>query len=448
MIITSRTPMLEFLEDYLKRDSVRLHMPGHKGSGFLGEWLDITEIDGADSLFEANGIIRKSEKLAGDIFSADTFYSTEGSSLSIRAMLYLVTVYAKSIGKRPLIAAARNAHKSFVSAAALIDFDVDWICSDRTSFLSAKFSAWDITEYFDSKDELPVAVYLTSPDYLGFISDIEGIAKECHKRGVLLMVDNAHGAYLKFLSQSLHPIDLGADICCDSAHKTLSALTGCGYLHLSKSLPSFFKERAKNAMMLFASTSPSYLMLASLDSLNAELTQGFAAKLKDFAEKLALLKADLISHGYELVGDEPMKISIKAKSFGYTGRQLSELLLREEIYTEFSDSDYLVLMPSPKNSDEDLSRLKKALLAIPKKEEINAPVPQAHIPKMAVSIRDAVISDSELLPVRECIGRVAAMVTASCPPAIPIAVSGEIIDAETVKAFEYYAIDKCSVMKE
>lgn len=447
MITASEAPILEFLENYSKRDSVRLHMPGHKGVGFLGEGLDITEIDGADSLFEANGIIKKSENFASDIFGADTFYSTEGSSLSIRAMLYLVTVYAKSLNKRPLIAAARNAHKSFVSAAALIDFEVDWICSDNASYLSAKFSAKEIKDYFDSKDELPVAVYLTSPDYLGFISDIEGIARECHKRSVLLIVDNAHGAYLKFLSPSLHPIDLGADICCDSAHKTLSALTGCGYLHLSKRLPPFFKERAKSAMMLFASTSPSYLMLASLDALNSVLNKDFSFKVKDFCEKLADLKADLISHGYEPIGDEPMKIAIAAKSYGYTGKALSELLAKKEIYTEFSDSDYLVLMPSPQNADCDLARLKDALLDIPKKEPITAAPPKAHAPKKAISIREAVMGEGELLPINECIGRIAAIVTSSCPPAIPIVVSGEVIDKETIDAFAYYGIDKCLVTK-
>jgi arginine/lysine/ornithine decarboxylase len=276
----------------------------------------------------------------------------------------------------------------------------------------------------------------------------EGIAKECHERGVLLIVDNAHGAYLKFLSPSRHPIDLGADICCDSAHKTLSALTGCGYLHIRKNLPSFFKDRVKSAMMLFASTSPSYLMLASLDALNRDLKVGYAENLRDFVEKLNLLKRELISHGYELVGDEPMKLTVFAKSFGYTGKALADILSKEKIYTEFSDEDYLVLMPSPKNSDEDLKRLKQTLLAIPKKEKNGTAAPQSHIPKKAISIRDAVLSVSELLPVRECIGRIAATVTASCPPAIPIAVSGEIIDEKTVKAFEYYGIYECSVIKK
>ena len=355
------TPVSSFLNEYLKKEAVRLHMPGHKGIGSMAERFDITEIEGADSLFEASGIIEKSEKNAGEIFGADTFYSTEGSSLSIRAMLYLATLYAKRNGKKPLIAAQRNAHKAFASAAALIDFEIDWISSKNDSYLSSRLQGEDIIEYFENAKVMPTAVYLTSPDYLGFISDIKKVAEECHKRSVLLIVDNAHGAYLKFLTPSLHPIDLGADMCCDSAHKTLSALTGCAYLHISKSAPDIFKEKAKDAMMLFASTSPSYLMLDSLDRLNPSLKKDYPKRLGEFISKISNLKSDLISHGYTFVGDEPMKLTLKCKEYGYLGTEIAKYLSKKGIFTEFSDPDYLVLMPSPENTSEDLKRLKKAL---------------------------------------------------------------------------------------
>ena len=126
------TPICEFVSQYAASDPLRLHMPGHKGSPFLGmEAMDITEIDGADSLFEAHGIIHKSEENASKLFGCPTFYSTEGSSLCIRAMLYLCILYAKQEGKEPLIAAARNVHSTFIRAAAMLDFDIHWLYGNR-----------------------------------------------------------------------------------------------------------------------------------------------------------------------------------------------------------------------------------------------------------------------------------------------------------------------------
>ena len=122
------TPICEFVRKYAESDTIRLHMPGHKGKNLLGvEHLDITEIDGADSLYEASGIIQKSEENASRLFGCPTFYSTEGSSQCIRAMLYLALVWAKERGKPPVIAAGRNAHKTFLTGAALLDFDVMWL---------------------------------------------------------------------------------------------------------------------------------------------------------------------------------------------------------------------------------------------------------------------------------------------------------------------------------
>lgn len=443
----TRTPIHSFLEEYRRGDFVRLHMPGHKGVGDAAEQLDITEIGGADSLFEANGIIEESERICGEIFGASTFYSTEGSSLSIRAMLYLATVYAKRNGKAPTIAAARNAHKSFISAAALVDFGIDWISSKKGSYLSSMISAEDVKAYFLSVKELPAAIYITSPDYLGYISDIKSIAELCHEKGVLLLVDNAHGAYLKFLNPSLHPIDLGADMCCDSAHKTLSALTGCAYLHISNNAPSFFKENAKGAMMLFASTSPSYLMLDSLDKLNPYLSEDFSADLNAFVCKISSLKDKLSSLGFSVSYNEPMKITVLTKEYGYLGTEISDLLSAMGIIPEFADRDYLVLMPSPKNTDRDMERLFEALSSIKRREQISSLPPSPALPRMAMSIREALMSDREVLPISECLGRAVSSVTLGCPPAIPIAAPGEIIDENVISAFEYYDISECAVVK-
>ncbi|MBR6812647.1 MAG: PLP-dependent transferase, partial [Oscillospiraceae bacterium] len=231
----SNTPICDFVRRYNEEKFLRLHMPGHKGEGPLGvEALDITEISGADSLYEAEGIIRQSEEIASEIFGCRTYYSAEGSSLAIRAMLYLALMQAKKQGRAPLVAAGRNAHKTFMSAAALLDIDIMWLWGSGESYLACQIEAESLDKTLSECTVLPFAVYITSPDYLGNTLDIASLAKVCRKYGVLLLVDNAHGAYLKFLGR--HPIELGANMCCDSAHKTLGVLTGGAYLHIDNEL--------------------------------------------------------------------------------------------------------------------------------------------------------------------------------------------------------------------
>lgn len=442
-----RTPIHGFLTDYASCDAVRMHMPGHKGRGTCHEKHDLTEVSGADSLFEASGIIAESEKNASDIFGAHTLYSTEGSSLSIRAMLYLTHLYAASEGRRPKIAAARNVHRSFVTAVALLDLEVDWLTSDSDSYLTVRLTGDDVRRYFESTDELPCAVYITSPDYLGFCSDIADIAGACHENGVLLLVDNAHGAYLRFLPNDRHPITLGADMCCDSAHKTLHALTGAGYLHLSHALPEYIHESAKRAMALFASTSPSYLILESLDLLNARLDGKYREDLSAINVHLGALRGALSDAGYTFVGDEPMKLTVHASRYGYSGYEMLEYLEGKGIVCEFADPDYLVLMPSVDTTAQDLGNLTYALLHLPKKPPKLDTPPTITLPKRKMSVREAVLSPSETVPISECLGRTLAAVTVACPPAVPILVSGEVIDEGAIELFRYYGITECTVVK-
>ena len=134
------TPIKDFLRDYADKGATRLHMPGHKGIGDI-ERFDLTEVEGADSLYEASGIIKESEENAGRLFGADTLYSTEGSSHVIRAMLYLVSTYAKKYGRSPRVLAGRNAHKTFIGAAALLDVEVEWLVPSDASYLSCNISS-------------------------------------------------------------------------------------------------------------------------------------------------------------------------------------------------------------------------------------------------------------------------------------------------------------------
>ena len=442
------TPICDFVREYTESNTMRLHMPGHKGEGPLGiEQLDLTEICGADSLYEADGIIAKSEANASEIFGCKTYYSTEGSSQCIRAMLYLLVQYAKEMGKKPIVAAGRNAHKTFLTAAALLDVDVQWLYpKSSASYLSCNLSSQELDEYLKNTMEKPVALYLTSPDYLGMIADIEGIAEVCHRHGVLLAVDNAHGAYLRFLPKSMHPICLGADICCDSAHKTLPVLTGGAYLHLSPSAEKAVGAQAKNALMIFGSTSPSYLVLQSLDMANVYLTD-YAARLGGLLQKIEEFKQRLRERGYLLHGNEPLKLTISTKPYGYTGNDFASLLRKEKIEPEFADPDYVVLMLSASMNGEMLDRLYKAFCGIVPLPPILFEPPAFVSGEKVTSIREAMLAPSELLLAKECVGRVLALPTVGCPPAVPILVCGERIDEHAIECFKYYGIDKCCVVK-
>ena len=444
------TPICDFVREYLGKNPLRLHMPGHKGESFLGcEKYDITEIPGADSLYEADGIIAESEENASRLFGCRTYYSTEGSSQCIRAMLYLAMLHAKAQGKRMHVAAARNAHKVFLSGAAMLDFDVTWLYPDEgETYLSCDISAGTVERFLKEQGGEITALYLTSPDYLGNIAQIREISEVCRKYHVLLLVDNAHGAYLKFLPDSLHPIDLGADICCDSAHKTLPVLTGGAYLHLSPSVCGTVGEWARGALSMFGSTSPSYLILQSLDRANRYISEGYPARLSEFCAEVSQCKKSLCEHGYVFSGEEPLKLTIKAKEYGYRGTELAEILLKKGIVCEFADPDYTVLMLTPEISSDALDRVKRTLISIPKRARIEEKPPILERMERVMTIREAMLSPSESLPISECEGRVLASASVGCPPAVPIAVCGERIDRRAAKCFEYYGIEKVSVVKD
>ena len=446
-----KTPICDFVKKYADSDNLRLHMPGHKGVPFLGvEKRDITEVDGADVLYSGDGIISESERNAAGLFgSAKTLYSAEGSSLCIRAMVYLVTVAAKKQGRKPVILAARNAHKTFISAAAMADADVEWLYScESDGLLSCRISPEQLETRLGEMSELPVAVYITSPDYLGVISDISAISEVCKKFGVLLLVDNAHGAYLKFLPESKHPLDLGADLCCDSAHKTLPVLTGGAYLHISQNAPERFADMASQAMALFASTSPSYLILQSLDMANQYLAGDYRQSLTNTAKRISALKASLAENGFCLIGDEEMKLCIETKKHGYFGHEVSEYLKKKNIVCEFEDRDHVVMMFTPAISDDDIDYIEEALLSLPERSEIDEKAPAVGRAERVMTARAAIMSPSTETDVHNAVGKVLASPGVSCPPAIPIVVCGERIDENAVKLFKYYGIEKCRVVDD
>ena len=358
------TPIADFVRSYVNSGVSRLHMPGHKGAGPLGcEPWDITEVAGADELYGASGIIAKSEQNAAALFgSGATFYSTEGSSQCVKAMLCLA-LQNRSAGAPSVIAAARNIHKSFVHAAALLDFQPVWLWPEggTDSLCACPVTAEGLERTLDTLDAPPAAVYVTSPDYLGNLQDIPALAAVCHAHGTPLLVDNAHGAYLRFLKPSRHPLDLGADLVCDSAHKTLPVLTGGAYLHVSKTAPAAFRERARAALALFGSTSPSYLTLTSLDLCNAYLSGEGGGRIRSAAARLAALKEALSRQGWTLAGEEPLKLTLDAAARGWDGLELAAHLRNGNVEPEYADRNFCVLMVSGSSDEKDVSDRKSVV---------------------------------------------------------------------------------------
>ena len=443
------TPICDFVKAYSDRRPLRLHMPGHKGHAVIGpEGLDITEVDGADVLYSAHGIIRESEENASQLFGTGcTCYSAEGSSLSIRAMLYLTALYARQQHRRPLIAAARNAHKVFMTAAALLDVDVRWLYpSEAGSLVACRLDLAEVERVLET--EQPIALYVTCPDYLGNLADVYALSDLCHRHGALLLVDNAHGAYLKFLPASRHPIDLGADMCCDSAHKTLPVLTGGAYLHISKRAPELLHSHAENALSLFASTSPSYLILQSLDNANRVLSGDYPARLSDAIRNLACAKAELAACGYCIAGDEPLKLTLGTKAIGWRGDELDRWLMRSGVTVEFADPDFLVMMFTPDITSDELNRVVRLLCSVERKAPLGDLPPVIAPPVQRMRPHEAILSPAERIPVEEAAGRMLASASVTCPPAVPIVVCGEEIDESAIRCFRYYGIETCFVVKE
>ena len=459
------TPIADFVCGYAAEGGVRAHMPGHKGSGPLGiEALDITEIKGADELYEAEGIIAESEANAARLFgTAQTFYSAEGSSLAIRAMLYLA-LQAAPRGKRPVLLAARNAHKALVYAAALLDFDIAWLWPQGGALCSCPVTPEGLQQALDEQQgtgALPFAVYVTSPDYLGEVQDVAALAAVCTRYGVPLLVDNAHGAYLPFVpGGSRHPIALGAAMCCDSAHKTLPVLTGGAYLHLGPNAPVQDVGAVRRALNLFGSTSPSYLILQSLDLCNAALAGQWPAELAVCLDRLAALRRTLNEHfsasfAIDGPGREPLKLTLDAYAIGWQGRALADALRVSHIECEYADPRFIVLMFTPANPPEDYARVTDALCALTVGEgsfdtqaEADDFAALRRETVQACTIREAVLGAQEAVPAAAALGRVCALPTVSCPPAVPVVVCGERIGPAAVRLLGRYGVENVAVLTE
>ncbi|MFO7160124.1 MAG: aminotransferase class V-fold PLP-dependent enzyme [[Clostridium] cellulosi] len=444
-------PLLASLLEYSRRQPARFHMPGHKGvsshlSEIFGQALgfDVTELPETDNLFENEGAILEAEKLAAAFYGCrETLFSAGGSTLCIQAMLRLVS---KDGGK---VICARNIHRSVVNTMALLGLEPVWVYPRpfEGSALPGSIAPEDIETAAVSNTDA-VAVFITSPDYYGIISDIKGISEVCKRHNLTLLVDNAHGAHLKLVGKKMHPIENGADMTCDSAHKTLPALTGGAFLHINS--PRFSKSDGKAAMTLFGSTSPSYLIMLSLDLARAWMEKDGNVAFEGLIEKVKSIRELCDSLGFftpkEAVFD-PTRIVIDTASCGINGNSAALLFRENGISLEMSDERHLVLIPSPFNSDEDFERLKKAICLLERSKGIPPGKYYNVVPETVMPLKQAVFADSETVSVDNCIGRIAAQAVCPCPPCVPLVMPGELISHEIASAIKSYGVLNLKVVK-
>ncbi|MBR5311169.1 MAG: aminotransferase class V-fold PLP-dependent enzyme [Oscillospiraceae bacterium] len=421
------------LDEYIGKDLSRFHMPGHKGAESFPDYYkyDITEVLGADSLFESSGCIAKTEERFSKIYgSGASLISAGGSTLCIQGMLATV------LSPGDELIAARNCHASAVNTMALLDINTTWI---NPRDLKAAEKAF--IEHPKAK-----ALYITSPDYFGVMSDISAFAEICHRYGAKLLVDNAHGAHLHFFPMEMHPISLGADMCADSLHKSLPVLTGGALLHIKD---ANLRDVAKRKMRLFGSTSPSYLIMLSADRCAEYLETRARTDFAMLNGKVANLRYKAFEHGLapKVRNVEPARLTLSVKSTEMTADEFGEKLREHGIEPEYVNSEWAVLMASPFNTEKDFERVASFIENTFGNGFSAFEERISEMPEKAMSIREASFSDSEEIETEKAVGRIAAGLNLPCPPCIALSVPGEIINEKIAGLLMKYGVDKISVVK-
>ena len=206
-------------------------------------------------------------------------------------------------------------------------------------------------------------------------------------------------------------------------------------LHFGKDCPEHLPGMAERAMSLFASTSPSWLILQSLDAANALLAGSYPEQIRCMAEKLTKLKARLRSGGWPMTGDEALKLTLCPKEMGYRGEELERLLAEHRCICEFADPDFTVLMFTPETTDAELKALEEILCTIPRRPAIREKPPIPGKPVPVFSPRETMLMPFERIPTEDSVGRILASPSVSCPPAVPIVICGERIDENVPELF-------------
>lgn len=439
------TPIYDFVMDYVRRNSLRFHAAGHKGRGF-GGWLgtayplDISEIAGADHITLPDGIIAESEANTAALFgTGGAVFSSFGTAPCIHAMLLQMKLEGRTV------LAARGADRAFLHTCMLLDLPVTWIFPDSNDAFSGVVTAEAVNAAL-KRNVGDACVYLTTPDYLGGICDVRKIAKVCQNYGAKLLVDNSNGAHLAFDKVNLHPIALGADLCCDELSKMLPAWTGAACLQC-KNPADYPVLRA--VMAAVTMDAPSYPVLASIDLCNRYLAAQAKHDVFTLAQRIRRLKLKLSNYFAFHEGDV-FHITIDTDRCGMDGNLLAEWLLSCGVAYEYADYHHVVLLCSTCTTYTELEQLERILMEcpycrqeLPRTETLRLPHPYVMLPA-----RIAAFSAKEEIPVSECKGRVFADMKPLRNPPIPFVVCGEVLDEQCIALFEDYGIETVTVVRK
>jgi len=442
--------LLARLKAHASSDSIPMHMPGHKrNTGLLGTELpydiDITEIDGFDNLHGASGILNEyMEEIAEYYGTKRSFYLVNGSTCGILAGIRAAT---KRGGK---IAVARNSHKSVYHAIELFGLEAIYLMPelDEAFGIHGGVSSANIAATLKEHPDTQLVV-LTSPTYEGVVSDIAAIAEICHAQGIPLLVDEAHGSHFNYSEHfPASATALGADIVIQSLHKTLPSLTMTSLAHLNGNLVR--PEEMARQLAIFESSSPSYVLMASIDRCfrllrdeGNQLFGNYNQRLTDFSEKMKQLQhLKVLCHGNDNPTAHPTffafdngKILISAQGTGISGQEISGILRSEYlIEMEMAYGDHALAMTSVCDTDAALAALADALLAIDSTLKTaasghasNDTATTFSLPEKQCEIWQALESETAACPFKQAIGETAAEYVWAYPPGIPLLVPGERI---------------------
>jgi arginine/lysine/ornithine decarboxylase len=445
--------LFDKLSDYDKKGMIPFHMPGHKrntallGSG-LPYRLDITEIEGFDNLQSSTGILRETAALAASLYGAErAFLLVNGSTGGLLAAIH------STVRRGDKVIMARNCHKSVYNAAELFELRPVYLVPETDGKSGIAGSVWpgQVRAALDRHPDAKLVV-LTSPTYEGVVSDIASICAVAHRRGIPVLVDAAHGAHLGF-SRGFppQPVSCGADLVVTSLHKTLPALTQCAVALVSGELID--RERLAASVNLFQTSSPSYVLLASIDRCLRLLERDGVKLFEDYEKRLAafdeavksLVKLRVLNMGTDDVsrhggffGFDPGKIVIDAGGTNLSGGALMALLRdRYGIELEMAGAGYAVAMTSVADKPGALKRLAEALVEIDRREDVvcrdRAPVRAFTLPKRLKSVGEAAAMEGACVPLEQAVGQMSLEYVWAYPPGIPYLVPGEMIAEDAVR---------------
>lgn len=379
------TSIYDFITDYRKKDTVSFHMPGHKGSRiyrrfgydeFLDHFMeyDITEIAGADNLFQTEGIIKGVQDHYARLYGCKKSYilingSSGGNIAAILA----------SVRKGKQLIMARNCHKSVFNALTLGGIRPVYAYPETIGEfgISGAVSPVEIERLIRENPDAE-AVLITSPNYYGVCSDVRSIAETAHRYGKVLIVDEAHGAHLHFSDAlPLSALRSGADLVINSIHKTLASFTQSAALHCNTELVDQYLLEDK--LQLIQSTSPSYILMTSLDIAADILDKHGDVLMKEWTGNLALFyerikKIPGVRTMGKMKGLDWTKINLSLGEFGINGAQLDKILLNDyNIYIELFTGDWIMAMSGIGNTKNDYDRFADALEDISRKVRESGP---------------------------------------------------------------------------